>query len=159
LSFLIAILLVSAQPNAAPVNFGFETGDLSGWEVSLPRDYAAVADTDRPYSGQFSAFLAYLSRRSPDQSAEASLRTSLAARPWRGRHVRISAMLRLEAAGSARLEAIASGATASVVATSRQWHRAHLVLAVPQAAESIVIRISVSPGNDVQVDDVRIEPL
>jgi hypothetical protein len=154
--------ILSRLPDAIP-NAGFEAEGslLSGWDVELARGYDAVADTEQPYRGRRSALIAYRARSGPDPSPITSLSTRISALQYRGRTVRVSAAVRLPAAGSGRLVVWANGAGGpreeSVSFAGSEWQRVGAEIAVPDQSGIIRIAFEITPGNDLAVDDVTIE--
>ena len=77
------------------------------------------------------------------------------------RTVRVSAAVRLPAAGSGRLVVWANGAGGpreeSVSFAGSEWQRVGAEIAVPDQSGIIRIAFEITPGNDLAVDDVTIE--
>lgn len=163
---LSALLLLSGQsplPDSIP-NGGFEADAerATGWRFALGRGYRGGVDQGTAFEGRQSAFIGYFARNGADRGGvQPAVYTRIDARRYRGKTIRISGAVRLPAAGSGRLVLSADAPrqqALSAAFSGDQWQRVAVDLTVPARARTIDIRFEVTRGNDLNVDDVRIEP-
>ncbi|HTU11645.1 MAG TPA: hypothetical protein VMG08_12205 [Allosphingosinicella sp.] len=156
---ILAIALAAQLTNP-----GFERG-LEGWQAIGHRGIGASVVANRSYSSdrapQGRHYLAMGWRaRNSILGAEKRLFTSVDARRYRGRTIRVSALTRAPAFahGNGRLVLRVEGAEAQArIAASENWQRHGATLRIPRDARRLEIAFEVrGASSELAVDDVRI---
>jgi hypothetical protein len=157
-----ALALLLAQPLPATIpNPGFERG-LEGWVAAGHRGYRAGVGSNYPApSGRWLTMGWAARNRTPDD-AGFQVATTIDARRYRGRGIRISAATRVRNGRSSGATILFAGAADTGAQTmleeSNDWSRQTLMFHVPRNARTITLGFRIeNAGGGIEADDVRLE--
>ncbi len=156
----LALLLTQPFPAAIP-NPGFERG-LEGWMAAGHRGFRAGIDSDYPANGRHWLAMGWAARNRTPDDAGFQVATTIDARRYRGRGIRISAATRVRngrGSGAVILFAEAADTAAeAVLVQSDDWSRQTVVFHVPRNARTITLGFRIeNAGGGIEADDVRLE--
>jgi hypothetical protein len=162
------MILLALAATAQLVNPGFEQG-LRGWQASGHPGIGVGVFDNRGYTVRQSAegehYLGIGWRRRSAAPSDAAMRvsTSVDARRYRGRLIRISVQTQAPdfAHRNARLTVSAGGAEAgTLIEASARWRRHSVSLRIPRRAREIEIAfVTGGTRSQLAADDLRIEVL
>jgi erythromycin esterase len=163
----------SDAPSGQLLNGDFEMGSVGdappGWQLSSePPSLTYRARLGRFERRAAAGELAVLLDReaTPTPVGYASLTQTIEARALRGRRVRVSARVRLEASAigdkafvfaMAELGSLLPHAISAQVSPSKAWSRSAVLVDVPMTANALKLGVVVTGGARAAVDDVQLE--
>lgn len=165
--FLITFVLILSLPNRAFA----ESNPPKGWTAdgSETNGYVVGTDPTGGYNGEAAGFLA---GTAPKEGKFGSLLQSFDAAKYRGKRVRLSAMIkaskvegwagmwmRVDANGKNRETLAFDNMQKRAISGSKDWEQYSIVLDVPQNAAKIMIGFLLSGKGKIWLDSVTINPV
>jgi hypothetical protein len=161
---LAALLLqLAATPPATIPNPGFER-DLQGWAPVGYRGFRAGIGSDYPANARHWLHMGWAARSRTPDDADFQVSTTIDARRYRGRRIRISAETKVRSGRDSGANILFAGAGTAharmVLPESDLWQRQSVTLAVPRSAGTITLGFRIeNAGGGIEADNVRLEIL
>jgi hypothetical protein len=161
---LAALLLqLAATPPATIPNPGFERG-LEGWAPAGHRGFRAGIGSDYPANGRHWLHMGWAARNRTPGDADFQVSTTIDARRYRGRRIRISVETKVRNGrdSGANILFVSAGTAHARMALleSDAWQRQSVTLAVPRSAGTITLGFRIeNAGGGIEADNVRLEIL
>ena len=169
LALMLTVGAARAAEPASIVNPGFEAPTpeqpLAGWSA-LGEGYAGERSLERPASGQASGRLAYAGTTPAGGAKFGTISQRVAAAPYRGRLIRLRAMVRTSGQAGLWMRIDDAAKTPLFLdnmsdrrITAADWTPAEILANVPAGAETIFLGLILTGAGEAFVDDVRIDDL